>query len=92
VKANPRKYYPVVYSKGEISRLLAEMRGKWSLMARLQYGCGLRISELCRLRVKGVDLERGKLYIRASTGDKDRCVPLPKCLREAAGGAFGRDS
>ena len=83
VKANPRKYYPVVYSKGEISRLLAEVRGQWSLMARLQYGCGLRISELCRLRVKDVDLERGKLYIRASKGDKDRCVPLPKCLKEA---------
>jgi integrase len=82
VQANPRKYFPVVYSKGEISRLLAEVRGKWSLMARLQYGCGLRISELCRLRVKDVDLERGKLYIRASKGDKDRCVPLPKCLRE----------
>jgi integron integrase len=82
VKANPRKYYPVVYSKSEVSRLLAEVRGKWSIMARLQYGCGLRISELCRLRVKDVDLERGKLYIRASKGDKDRCVPLPKCLRE----------
>lgn len=70
VKANPRKYYPVVYSKSEISRLLAEVRGKWSIMARLQYGCGLRISELCRLRVKDVDLERGKLYIRASKGDQ----------------------
>ncbi|MGJ8653734.1 MAG: integron integrase [Opitutaceae bacterium] len=85
VKASPRKYYPVVYSKGEISRLLAEMRGKWSLMARLQYGCGLRISELCRLRVKDVDFERGKLYIRASKGDKDRCVPLPKSLKELLG-------
>lgn len=83
VKANPRKYYPVVYSKGEISRLLAEVRGKWCLMARLQYGCGLRVSELCRLRVKDVDIERGKLYIRVSKGYKDRCVPLPKCLRES---------
>ena len=81
VKANPRKYYPVVYSKGEIRRLLEQVQGKWQLMARLQYGCGLRISELCRLRVKDVDLERGKLYIRASKGDKDRCVPLPKCLQ-----------
>ncbi|MEO0509897.1 MAG: integron integrase, partial [Verrucomicrobiota bacterium] len=82
VQANPRKYYPVVYSKGEIRRLLAQVRGKWSLMARLQYGCGLRVSEVCRLRVKDVDLERGKLYIRASKGDKDRCVPLPRSLRE----------
>lgn len=83
VKANPRKYYPVVYSKVEMKRLLDEMQGKWALMARLQYGCGLRISELCRLRVKDVDLDRGKLYIRASKGDKDRCVPLPKCLHSA---------
>ncbi|PXA02839.1 hypothetical protein DDZ13_15080, partial [Coraliomargarita sinensis] len=82
VKADPKKYYPVVYSKGEIKRLLDRMRGKWSLMARLQYGCGLRISEVCRLRIKDVDLERGKLYVRASKGDKDRCVPLPKSLRE----------
>jgi integron integrase len=82
VKADPRKYYPVVYSKGEIKRLLDRMRGKWKLMAQLQYGCGLRVSELCRLRVKDVDLERGKLYIRASKGDKDRCVPLPKSLHE----------
>lgn len=82
VKANPRKYYPVVYSKGEIQRLLEKMRGQWALLARLQYGCGLRISEACRLRVKDVDLERGKLYIRASKGDKDRCVPLPRSLRE----------
>ena len=82
VKANPKKYYPVVYSMGEIKRLLDNMRGKWALMARLQYGCGLRVSELCRLRVKDIDLERGKLFIRASKGNRDRCVPLPKCLRE----------
>lgn len=81
VKADPRKYYPVVYSRGEIQRLLAAMRGRGALMARLQYGCGLRVSELCRLRVKDIDLERGKLYIRASKGDKDRCVPLPRSLR-----------
>ena len=82
VKANPRKYYPVVYSRGEIKRLLDNVKGTWGLMARLQYGCGLRISELCRLRVKDVDLERGKLYIRASKGDKDRCVPLARSLQE----------
>ncbi|MGE9290020.1 MAG: integron integrase, partial [Puniceicoccales bacterium] len=82
VKANSRKYYPVVYSKGEIARVLAELRGQWRLMAELQYGCGLRISEVCRLRVKDVDLARGKLYLRASKGDKDRCVPLPGVLRE----------
>ena len=80
VAANPRKYYPVVYSKGEIQRLLEKLSGQWQLMARLQYGCGLRISELCRLRVKDVDIERGKLFIRAGKGDKDRVVPLPRSI------------
>tara|TARA_R100000027_G_scaffold61790_1_gene53407 strand:+ start:5561 stop:6949 length:1389 start_codon:yes stop_codon:yes gene_type:complete len=81
VKANSRKYYPVVYSKNEVIRLLSRMQEKWRLMAELQYGCGLRISEVCRLRVKDTDLERGKLYIRAAKGDKDRCVPLPRSLQ-----------
>jgi integron integrase len=83
VEANPKKYYPVVYSRGEIKRLLERLQAKWRLMAQLQYGCGLRISEVCRLRIKDVDLERGKLYLRASKGDKDRCVPLPRSLHEA---------
>ncbi len=29
------------------------------------------------------DLDRGKLYVRAAKGDKDRCVPLPRSLRES---------
>jgi len=51
VKADPRKYYPVVYSREEIRRVLENLRDTWQLMARLQYGCGLRVSELCRLRI-----------------------------------------
>ncbi len=80
VAANPTKYYPVVYSRGEVAALLRRLEGKWSLMARLHYGCGLRISELCRLRVKDVDVERKKLFIRAGKGNKDRVVPLPRSL------------
>jgi len=76
-------FYAVVYSKGEIRLPLGQRRGKWLLMAQWQYGCGLRLSEVCRLRVKDVDLERNKLYIRASKGDKDRCVPLPKSLHDS---------
>lgn len=79
-RANPKKYYPVVYSKSEIRALLENLEGLPSLMARLQYGCGLRISELCRLRVKDVDLERGQLTIRGGKGDKDRAVGLPRSL------------
>ena len=36
--------------------------------------CGLRISEVCSLLVKDVDLESGKLFIRNSKARKDRMV------------------
>lgn len=36
VAANPNRYYPVVYSQGEIRRLLDQMQGNWKLMASLQ--------------------------------------------------------
>jgi integron integrase len=82
VAANPSKYHPVVYSQREIRALFEKLVGKYRLMARLHYGCGLRVSELCRLRVKDIDMDRNKLYVRAGKGRKDRTVNLPKVLRE----------
>lgn len=54
----------------------------YPLAARLQYGAGLQLSELVRLRVKDMDLERGTLTVRMAKGDKDRVTVLPKSLRE----------
>ena len=50
-------------------------------MMRLLYGCGLRLMECLRLRVKDVDVEAGVLTVRAGKGDKDRVVELPERLR-----------
>ena len=75
---------PVVLSKVETGRLFQQLEkpakvpkksdGKYALPARLQYGAGLRRSELVRLRIKDVDLGRGTLTVRQGKGDKD-------CLR-----------
>lgn len=80
VQANPRKYYPVVYSWEELKRVFEKLEGTAAMMARLQYGCGLRIAELCRLRIKDVDMDRHILYIREGKGRKDRTVPLPRSM------------
>jgi integrase len=56
--------------------------GRYELAARLQYGAGLRLSELVRLRVQDVDVGRGTLTVRLGKGDKDRVTVLPKSLRE----------
>jgi len=83
---------PVVLSKEEAGRLFQELEepnqvpkktdGKYSLPARLQYGAGLRRTELVRLRIKDVDLGRGTLTVRQGKGDKDRVTVIPTSLRE----------
>ena len=44
------------------------------------YGCGLRVSEPLNLRIKDIDLERQKLWMRGAKGGNDRVVPLPASL------------
>ena len=83
---------PVVLSKGETHRLFEKLderlkvatgtEGRYGLAARLQYGAGLRLTELLRLRIKDVDLERGTVTVRCGKGDKDRVTVLPLSLRE----------
>lgn len=83
---------PVVLSKGEAQHLFARLDqpnkvqkktdGTYSLAARLQYGAGLRLNELVRLRIQDVDLDRCTITVRGGKGDKDRSTILPKSLRE----------
>ena len=88
---------PVVLSKEETGQVLEKIcaeesrvnpknsedraYGRYELAARLQYGAGLRLSELLRLRIKDVDLGRGMLTARQGKGGKDRTTVLPKSLR-----------
>lgn len=44
------------------------------------YGCGLRVSEVCRLRIEDVDSARGRILVRDGKGAKDRYVPLSAAL------------
>jgi integron integrase len=77
---------PVVLSKGETRHLLAKMDeqetkvARYGLAARMQYGAGLRLSEVMRLRVQDVDLERGTVTVRQGKGGKDRMSVLPRSL------------
>ena len=77
---------PVVLSKEETHRLfecMERFNARYGLAARLQYGAGLRLSELTRLRIKDVDLGRGTVTVRCGKGNKDRVTVLPKSLRES---------
>jgi integron integrase len=83
VRAKKKKRLPIVLTKDEIKRLLRALEvGESRLFVGLVYGCGLRVSEGLRLRVKDVDLEAGLLWIRDSKGGKDRVLEIPVRLRE----------
>jgi integrase len=44
------------------------------------YGCGLRLTEALKLRIKDVDFGQYIITVRSSKGAKDRTVPLPRTL------------
>lgn len=73
---------PVVIAKKEIDRIFAQMNDKYLLMAKLIYGCGLRLKECLSMRVQDIDFERDCLLIRAAKGDKDRMTVLPESIKE----------
>jgi integrase len=47
-----------------------------NLVARMLYGCGLRVCEPLNLRIKDLQLKQGRLFIRGAKGGQDRVVPL----------------
>jgi integron integrase len=80
VRAKRARKLPVVLSRSEVQRLLAQLEGRSWLLASLLYGAGLRLLEVLRLRVKDVDFDRGEITVRDGKGAKDRRTVLPLAL------------
>lgn len=84
VRARRPKRLPVVLAPEEVASVLQQAQGAqgvFRLMARLLYGCGLRLMECCALRVKDVQIPRGQIVVRGGKGNKDRVVMLPRSVR-----------
>ena len=82
MRARVKKRLPVVLSKAEIQPIFDRLSGMNKLMAMLIYGCGLRLMECLRLRIKDIDLERNLVNVRSGKGDKDRMTLLPNLIRD----------
>lgn len=80
VRARRGPKLPVVLSQDEVPRLLTAMDGTPKLMAQLIYGAGLRLMECVTLRVKDLDFDQGRVFVRSGKGDKDRSTLLPQSL------------
>lgn len=71
---------PIVMTRSEVKKVIAEMQGVYKLTARLIYGSGLRMSECLKLRVQEIDLDYRQLTVRDGKGAKDRRTMLANSL------------
>jgi integron integrase len=81
VRASRPRRLPVVLSREEVRRVLAELTGTYRLIGLLLYGAGLRLLEALRLRVKDVDFALNQIVVRQGKGDKDRRTMLPAAVK-----------
>lgn len=80
------QHLPLYFNPHDIERLLdsfdQDARSLYQkAILELLYGCGLRVSEVCELRINQVHLEQGYLRV-IGKGDKERMVPMhARCVR-----------
>lgn len=81
------KSLPAVCSRNEVAMLMeaaSTLRNR--AFVSLGYGSGLRVGEVCRLRVCDIDSEAMRVFVKGGKGKKDRYTILSKrslqCLRD----------
>ncbi len=68
---------PYVINDTQFESLLKHLKGKNQLAAKLMYYCGLRVSEVCKLKPEHIDLKTRRIFIEESKNLKNRYVPIP---------------
>lgn len=82
-EVRPRREFklPGTLSKEEVQQMIkVNTNLKHRAILSIIYACGLRISEVVRLRKADVDMDQQRLFIKAGKGKKDRYVYLPAKL------------
>jgi len=83
IKSSKRpKKLPIVLSHKEIIKIIQNTTNpKYRLMISIGYGCGLRVSEVVKLKVADLDINELTIHIKNSKGKKDRISILPEKLQ-----------
>jgi len=88
-------FVPYIFSHDEIKRLIKavdqtterrvskEMHLSLPVIFRILYSSGLRVSEVCGLKVKDVDLENGILKLKETKNGTERYIPLSESVHKA---------
>jgi integrase/recombinase XerD len=75
------KTLPVILSPEEVLRIFKAVRSvKHKAIMATAYAAGLRISEVCGLRIVDIDSQRSRIHVRSGKGKKDRYVMLGESL------------
>lgn len=81
MKVRRGKPLPFVLSRDEVARLLGAVRcDRFRTILRLIYHTGLRIREACRVELRDLSTQKGRLLVREGKGGKDRFVPIAPCM------------
>jgi integron integrase len=81
---------PIVPHKDEVLELIGRLEGPFRVAATLQYGSGLRLQELMRLRPRQLDFRRGTVTVKGGKGNKDRVTILPEAVKTELAGELQR--
>lgn len=73
---------PTVLPRKQLVQVLDGISGTNGVIARLLYGCGMRLMEAMRLRVLDIDFDFRQIIVRNGKGGKDRSTVLPDSLIE----------
>ncbi len=89
------KLLPFIFTPADVRRLLSaasdlhdtsnahRRAATWQMMILLGYGLGMRVGEICNLRVGDIDFERNVLLIANSKFGKSRYLPMgPKLAQQ----------
>lgn len=72
---------PVILSREECWKTMDQLTGPGYIYAGFMWGCGLRLNEVCSLRVMDVDIDRMQIHVHEGKGAKDRKVTIPNLLK-----------
>ncbi len=85
IKPRKERKLPQLLSESELKRFFREIQNcgdvQHEIMLKFLFYTAVRVSELVRIRVSDVDLERCKIFIDQGKGAKDRYILFPASFR-----------
>lgn len=79
-RSKRKKRTPAVFSHEEALKVISFLRGESKLMTQIMFGSGLRVSEVCSLRIKDIDFGNDRIIVHNGKGNKDRVTILPQSI------------